>query len=122
MIALACAMASAEARAQTSETVIAATRVYPLTLRGSAITGADLVTPARGAPTLRISQADAIDLRIASDSPTLLHLHGYNIEARSARDEAASLRFTARATGRFPLETHGPGAHRVVLYLEVLPR
>ena len=32
------------------------------------------------------------------------------------------MRFTARATGRFPLEIHGPGTERTVGHLEVHPR
>lgn len=71
---------------------------------------------------LRVRQGDEVTLRWTTDRPFTLHLHGYDLEARLVPQTAVELRFTARATGRFPLEIHGPGTERTVGHLEVHPR
>ena len=85
--------------------------------------GAGLTVPARGAPVLRLTQGDSVELRFASDRPMDLHLHGYRIETRVAPGAPAVMAFVARAAGRFPVETHeANGRHAALLYLEVHPR
>ncbi len=59
---------------------------------------------------MRVDQGDAVKLRWTSDRPLVLHLHGYDLEQRVATDAVAELKFTASATGRFPIEIHAPGA------------
>ncbi len=59
---------------------------------------------------MRVHQGDAVKLRWTSDRPLVLHLHGYDLEQRVAADAVAELKFTASATGRFPIEIHAPGA------------
>jgi hypothetical protein len=59
---------------------------------------------------MRVHQGDAVKLRWTSDRPLVLHLHGYDLEQRVAPDAVAELKFTASATGRFPIEIHIPGA------------
>jgi hypothetical protein len=59
---------------------------------------------------MRVHQGDAVKLRSTSDRPLVLHLHGYDLEQRVATDGVAELKFTASATGRFPIEIHAPGA------------
>ena len=71
---------------------------------------------------VRVRQGDEVTLKWTTDRPFTLHLHGYDLEARLVPQTPFELRFTARATGRFPLEIHGPGTERTVGYLEVLPR
>ena len=71
---------------------------------------------------VRVRQGDEITLKWTTDRPFTLHVHGYDLEARLAPQSAVELRFTAKATGRFPLEIHGPGVERTVGYLEVHPR
>jgi hypothetical protein len=58
-----------------------------------------------------------------SDRPISLHLHGYDLEAKVPAQGTTSTSFTANVAGRFPVSEHtpGPGHHRAVLYLEVLP-
>ncbi len=83
-----------------------------------------------GQRTIRARQGDEVTLRVASDQPLDLHLHGYDIERTAAPETPAVFTFTARATGRFAMETHEPAAkgakshaHGVSLfYLEILPR
>ena len=71
---------------------------------------------------LRVHQGDEITLKWTTDRPFTLHLHGYDLEAKLVPQTPVELRFTARATGRFPLEIHGPGTERTVGHLEVHPR
>ena len=59
---------------------------------------------------MRVHQGDAVKLRWTSDRPLVLHLHGYDIEQRVAADAVAELKFTASATGRFPIEIHAAWA------------
>jgi hypothetical protein len=71
---------------------------------------------------VRIQQGDEVTLKWTTDRPYTLHIHGYDLEAKLVPQTPVELKFTARATGRFPLEIHGPGAERTVGYLEVHPR
>ena len=71
---------------------------------------------------LRVQQGDEVTLKMTTDRPFTLHLHGYDLEAKLVPQTPAELHFTARATGRFPLEIHGPGVERTVGHLEVHPR
>jgi hypothetical protein len=73
---------------------------------------------------VRVRQGDEITLRWTTDQPLSIHLHGYDIENKLSPGRAVSMQFTARATGRFPIEIHphGHGQERTVGYLEVHPR
>ena len=72
---------------------------------------------------VRVQQGDDVTLRWTTDQPLTLHLHGYDIEETLAPGTPAAMRFTARATGRFPIEAHDArGAKRTIGYLEVHPR
>jgi hypothetical protein len=73
---------------------------------------------------VRVRQGDDVTLRWSTDAPLTIHLHGYDLEQKLAPGPAAAMRFTARATGRFPIEvhTHHSGSDRTLGYLEVHPR
>jgi hypothetical protein len=78
---------------------------------------------------IRVKQDDVVTLRWVSDRPISLHLHGYDIETRVEPGAAAQMTFTARATGRFPVEEHKPDARAghshgeaPLVRIEVLPR
>jgi hypothetical protein len=78
---------------------------------------------------IRVRQGDAVKLRWTTDRPILLHLHGYDIEAKVEPGAVAEMAFTARATGRFPIEEHKPdarGGHShgeaPLVRIEVYPR
>jgi len=96
--------------------VAAEPRVIELAIRGGALPPEQRV--------IRVQQGDAVTLRWTSDRALTLHLHGYDIERRVTPGTAATMAFTARATGRFSIEVHGgPGGHGATLgYLEVHPR
>jgi len=59
---------------------------------------------------IRVKQGDAVRLRWSTDRPIDLHLHGYDIEIKVEPGRTADMAFTARATGRFPVEEHKPNA------------
>jgi len=73
---------------------------------------------------LTVRQDDQVVLRLSSYKPLQVHLHGYDIESDVVPKRVTSLRFTAAATGRFPIEIHSrePVKQRPLAYLEVRPR
>jgi siroheme synthase len=73
---------------------------------------------------IRVQQGDAVTLRWTSDQALTLHLHGYDVERRVVPGATATMSFTARATGRFPIEVHASEGRRATTlgYLEVHPR
>ena len=77
---------------------------------------------------IRVKQGDVVKLRWSSDRPIALHLHGYDIERKIEPGVVAEMTFTARATGRFPVEEHqarSGGGHThgaPIVQVEVLPR
>jgi hypothetical protein len=78
---------------------------------------------------IRVHQGDAVKLRWTTDRAITLHLHGYDIETRVEPGRSAEMVFTARATGRFPIEEHKPdtrGGHShggvPLVRIEVYPR
>ncbi len=70
-----------------------------------------------------VRQGDDVTIRWTTDQPMTIHLHGYDIERKLSPGTPVSMRFTARATGRFPIEihAHGQGKEQVLGYLEVHP-
>jgi heme/copper-type cytochrome/quinol oxidase subunit 2 len=79
--------------------------------------------PTANPQVLAVSQNDKVVIRVSSDKPVQVHLHGYDIESDVVPNVVASLRFTATATGRFPIEIHSrePLEQRPLAYLEVRP-
>jgi FtsP/CotA-like multicopper oxidase with cupredoxin domain len=74
---------------------------------------------------IRVRQGDDVTLRWTADGPLTIHLHGYDIEKTvPVAGEPTIMRFTARATGRFPIEVHraSHGQEKTLGYLEVHPR
>jgi FtsP/CotA-like multicopper oxidase with cupredoxin domain len=77
-----------------------------------------------GARVVRVQQGDDVTLRWSTDKALTVHLHGYDVEAKLVAGTPATTRFQAKASGRFPIEVHAPGAggERTLGYLEVHPR
>ena len=77
---------------------------------------------------IRVKQGDVVKLRWSSDRSIALHLHGYDIERKIEPGVVAVMTFTARATGRFPVQEHqsqSGGGHThgaPIVQVEVLPR
>jgi len=59
---------------------------------------------------IRVKQNDTVHLQWTADKPSIVHLHGYDIEKHVVPGAVTDLTFTARATGRFPVNLHGGGA------------
>jgi len=82
-----------------------------------------VVAPKR---TIRITENEIVELRWSSDEAVELHLHGYDKELEVRPGKPASMLITGRATGRFPITSHGWGqgghGHHALTYLEVHPR
>jgi hypothetical protein len=80
----------------------------------------------RSPGTIRVNQGDTVEIVWSSDEPATLHLHGYNVETLLLPGGKASMRFLARAAGRFAVETHAIGnekkRHLTLVYIEVHPR
>lgn len=80
-----------------------------------------------GKNVFRVYQGGHIELLIVSDETVSLHFHGYDIEFKVSPEEPAIVPFTAYATGRFPVTSHGCGdehehSHQTLFYLEVYPK
>jgi hypothetical protein len=79
--------------------------------------------------TLRVRKDDAVTLEVKADRALVLHIHGLNLELVVGAGASARMSFTARATGRFPVEVHAVGADRrarhhgpPLAFLEVMPK
>jgi hypothetical protein len=77
---------------------------------------------------IRVKQHDVVKLQWTSDVPINIHLHGYDIEKAVSPGAVTDMTFTARAAGRFTVESHagktssGGYAHGDVLVtIEVYP-
>ena len=81
-----------------------------------------------GERVIRVKQGDQVTLRFNTDEIVELHLHGYDIEQEAKPGAGAAMSFKARATGRFPVTSHGFGGHShghhesALFYIEVHPR
>ena len=76
---------------------------------------------------IRVNQGEKVELVWTSNESANLHLHGYDIEFKVTPDAPTPITFTAHATGRFPITSHGFGnqhghGHDTLLYLEVYPK
>lgn len=91
-------------------------RVFELSIRGG-----ELPEPSR---VMRVRQGDDVTLRWTTDKPLTIHLHGYDLEEKLMPNKVVSMRLTAGATGRFPIEIHPhrSGGSGTIAYLEVYPR
>jgi FtsP/CotA-like multicopper oxidase with cupredoxin domain len=76
---------------------------------------------------IRVMQGDVVTLQWTADKPSIVHLHGYDIEKRVVPGAVTELTFTARATGRFQVHLHGSAAEvhgheDALVTIEVYPR
>lgn len=55
---------------------------------------------------LRVDQDDMVRLRVESNLPGAIHLHGYRLELKVTAAGESELTFKARATGRYRIEWH----------------
>ncbi|MDA0240926.1 MAG: cupredoxin domain-containing protein [Proteobacteria bacterium] len=92
-----------------------------------------------GERVLRVKKGDTVRLQWRSDEQVEVHVHGYNIKTEIKPGAPSDVTFTARATGRYPVTSHGfgtaderkkkshnhghglPGSEAALIYIEVLP-
>lgn len=65
-----------------------------------------------------VTEGDRVTLRVTSEEPIELHLHGYDLEEEVEPGEMTELSFEADITGRFELEDHGSDAVLGVLLVQ----
>ncbi len=66
------------------------------------------------------NEDDRVTLRIESDEPLELHVHGYDLEREVEPGQRTNLSFRADLTGRFEIENHD--TEQVLGELQVRPR
>ena len=69
---------------------------------------------------IEVGEGDRVRIRVTSDEPIEIHVHGYDLEREVAPDEPATLSFEADLTGRFEIENHE--SEEVLGVLIVQPR
>jgi ABC-type phosphate transport system auxiliary subunit len=81
---------------------------------------------ALGDKVIRITQDQRVELLWITDEAAELHIHGYDIRFEISPDAPAQVAFTAHATGRYAVTSHGFGGehgdgHETLIYIEVYP-
>ena len=69
---------------------------------------------------ISVKEGDRVTLRVGSEAPIQLHLHGYDAEREVEPGQEAKLRFKADLTGRFEIEDHE--TEKELGVLQVRPR
>ena len=69
---------------------------------------------------IEVRVGDRVTLRLTSEAPTEVHVHGYDLEEEVSPGEAATLSFDADLPGRFEIEDHA--SEDVLGVLLVQPR
>lgn len=80
-----------------------------------------------GDPVIRLTEEQEVRIVWTTDEVAELHIHGYDIRIDISPDAPAETSFTAHATGRFAVTSHGFGGdhghgHETLLYIEVYPK
>ena len=73
-----------------------------------------------GPTVIKVHQGDDVIVHLTSDAADELHLHGYDLHAKTRAGETVTLQFSATRTGRFGYELHHANAELGAL--EVYPR
>ena len=71
-------------------------RDYDVAIEGGAMEPAEI----------NVEEGDFVTLRLTSESPVEVHVHGYDVEGDVLPGEETELSFEADATGRFEIEDH----------------
>ena len=69
---------------------------------------------------VKLVRDEVVEMTVVSDRADELHVHGYNLYATLTPGKPATLRLTARRTGRFGFELHNSGASLGVF--EIYPK
>ena len=71
-------------------------RIYDVAIEDDTMAPAEII----------VEEGDYVTLRLASDTPVEVHLHGYDLEGDVLPGEETELSFQADVTGRFEIEDH----------------
>jgi FtsP/CotA-like multicopper oxidase with cupredoxin domain len=71
-------------------------RIYDVAIEGGAMDPDEI----------SVEEGDFVTLRLTSESPVEVHMHGYDVEGEVLPGEETELSFEADATGRFEIEDH----------------
>jgi heme/copper-type cytochrome/quinol oxidase subunit 2 len=71
-------------------------RIYDVAIEGGAMDPDEI----------SVEEGDFVTLRLTSESPVEVHMHGYDVEGDVLPGEETELSFEADATGRFEIEDH----------------
>jgi FtsP/CotA-like multicopper oxidase with cupredoxin domain len=74
--------------------------------------------PVGGVKTIEVKKGDLVRIRVLSDRPDEIHLHGYDIAQIARPGKPARFRFVADFEGVFELESHETGAQVAELRVE----
>lgn len=69
---------------------------------------------------ISVNRGDTVTLRVGADEPTVIHVHGYDVEQEVEPGMAAEIGFEADLTGRFEIEDHE--TEKELGVLQVRPR
>jgi hypothetical protein len=69
---------------------------------------------------ISVNEDDSVTLRVSSDRPMELHVHGYDVEGEVGPGQKVNFRFEADRTGRFEIEDHE--SEKELGVLQVRPR
>ncbi len=69
---------------------------------------------------ISVDEGDTVTLRVSTDKPMELHVHGYDAEQEVEPGQEAKLHFKADLTGRFEIEDHE--SEKEIGLLQVRPR
>ena len=71
-------------------------RIYDIAIEGDAMNPDEI----------SVEEGDFVTLRLTSESPVEVHVHGYDLEGDVLPGEETELSFEADATGQFEIEDH----------------
>jgi hypothetical protein len=80
-----------------------------------------------GDQVIRLTQGQRVEIVWITDEVAELHMHGYDIRVEISPNAPAEMSFTAHATGRFAVTSHGFGGehghgHETLAYIEIHPK
>ena len=118
-------MSAPATAAQTPAPVTAAAPAVPVEVSGPAASQVFEIVVHKGQRVsgpaeIQVHEGQNVTLKLTSDQPDELHLHGYDLHLSLRANVPAALAFQAVHSGRFDYELHH--AHVELGTLEVLPR
>jgi hypothetical protein len=69
--------------------------------------------------TVQVQRGDTVEIVWSADQENRIHVHGYDLDLALPSQKSVVMKFVVNATGRFSIHDN---RHRLLIYLEVLPR